>query len=594
MDGSRRLVSPLAAATPVTAHWAAMKTYETDVLVIGGGGAATASTIAAHDAGARTMMAVKGQFGVPGVRGAGATSNPKADFWTIRTVGPKGGLFNPPDETWQDMCQIGLGTADAKLCRIFVDEVSDAIKRLRGMGMRFQSKMLATMPATKESKGTNNIVQIQKAVIEGTQTQVLEHANLTDLLVEDERCIGAVGVTDFGEPFAIRAGAVVLATGGVGQLFQYSFNPPGNTGDGYAMALRAGAELFNMEFMQQGIATTWPTQAMVMLYEMPEPYKMFNRHGKHFIEDYLPAGLSVQEVSNLKAWHWPVSCRDASIHLDRAMHGEATAGRGTDHDAIFLDLSGAKRGFQPEVFEEYMTSVGIDLGRDLLQIQVHHHTSNGGVRIDERGQSRIRGLFACGETAGWQGADRLGGTMLGGSQVFGWRAGTEAAAVAKDRPQREFRSDELDQALLGIVRHAQESRGQTRPGELLAPLQREMWRKLLVERDAQQLKDARAEVERQRDVLAHDLRIVEPFDLALLFEQRNLLDVAETIIAAAELRTESRGSHYRSDYPERNDAEWLTNIFARREDGVVALRKQWVNEELGFEDMGKIRIMPWG
>ena len=78
----------------IAAHCRAMKTYETDVLVVGGGGAATASTIAAHDAGARTMMAVKGQFGVPGVRGAGATSNPKADFWTIRTVGPKGGLFN--------------------------------------------------------------------------------------------------------------------------------------------------------------------------------------------------------------------------------------------------------------------------------------------------------------------------------------------------------------------------------------------------------------------------------------------------------------------------------------------------------------------
>lgn len=571
-----------------------MKTYETDVLVIGGGGAATASTIAAHDAGARTMLAVKGRFGVPGVRGAGATSNPKADFWTIRTVGPKGGLFNPPDETWQDMCQIGLGTADAKLCRIFVDEVSEAIKRLRGMGMRFQSKMLATMPATKESQGTNNIVQIQKAVIQGTGTQVLEHANVTDLVVEGGRCLGAVGVTDFGEPFVVRAGAVVLATGGVGQLFQYSFNPPGNTGDGYAMALRAGAELFNMEFMQQGIATTWPTQAMVMLYEMPEPYRMFNRHGKHFIEDYLPAGSSLQEVSNLKAWHWPVSCRDASIHLDRAIHGEAVAGRGTDHDAIFLDLSGARRGFQPEVFEEYMASVGIDLGRDLLQIQVHHHTSNGGVRIDEHAHSKVVGLFACGETAGWQGADRLGGTMLGGSQVFGWRAGAKAADIAKDRPQRDFSASELEHFLLGDVRRAQESRGQTRPGDLLGPLQREMWRNLLVERDAGQLAAARATIEQQRAAMASDLRIAEPFDMALYYEQRNLLDVAEVIVAAAEMRTESRGSHYRSDYPERNDAEWMTNIFVRRDDRGLALRKEWVNAEVGFEDVGKIRIMPWG
>ena len=412
----------------------AIKTYETDVLIVGGGGAATAATISAHELGARTTMAVKGRFGIPGVRGAGATSNPLADFWTIRTVGPKGGLFNPPDAVYRDMVQSGLGMADAALCRIFVDEVSEAIARLRSMGMYFQSKMLAVMPAHTKSGGTNNIVAIQKAVIDGTNTQVVEHANLTDLLVDNGRCYGAVGVDDDGQPFVIYAGAVILATGGVGQLFKYSFNPPGNTGDGYAMALRAGAELFNMEFMQQGLATTWPCQAMVMLYEMPEPYRMFNREGKSFIQNYLPEGVSLEEVSRYKAFHWPVSCRDASVHLDRAIHGEVLAGRGTENDAVFLDLSSARRGFLPEMFVDYMNGFEIDLKRDLLQIQNHHHTSNGGVRVDTDCQSRVRGLFAAGETMGYQGADRLGGTMLGGSQVFGWRAGKRAGEVAKDGP----------------------------------------------------------------------------------------------------------------------------------------------------------------
>jgi fumarate reductase (CoM/CoB) subunit A len=573
-----------------------MKTYETDVLVVGGGGAATAATIAAHDAGARTMLAVKGRFGVPGVRGAGATSNPKADFWTIRTVGPQGGLFNPPDATWRDMCQAGLGTADARLCKIFVEEVTDAIKRLRSMGMRFQSKMLATMPATDESKGTNNIVQIQKAIIEGTNTQVLEHANLTDLVVDGGRCFGAVGVDDEGEPFVVYAGAVVMATGGVGQLFRYSFNPPGNTGDGYAMALRCGAQLFNMEFMQQGLATTWPTQAMVMLYEMPEPYRLFNREGRAFVQDYLPDGMDLQEVSALKAEHWPVSCRDAAIHLDRAIHGEAAAGRGTDHDAVFLDLSRARRGFQPEVFEAYMRSVGIDTSTDLLQVQIHHHTSNGGIRIDEHGQSSVSGLFACGEAAGWQGADRLGGTMLGGSQVFGWRAGTRAADIARDRPQRELRPDELEVLLLERLRKGKESRGSTRPADLLPSLQRQMWSCLLVERDAEGLGRAQAFVRAQRARLEDDLRLAEPFDVPLWFEQRNLLDVAELIIAAATTRTESRGSHFRADHPERDDARWLTNIFVTRaDDGALRLEKRWVNEAAGWEDLpGDIRIRPWG
>jgi L-aspartate oxidase len=574
-----------------------MKTYETDVLIIGGGGAATAATISAHEAGAKVTMAVKGRFGVAGVRGAGATSNPLADFWTIRTVGPKGGLFAPPDAVYRDMIQTGLGMADPKLCRIFVDEVSEAINRLRSMGMTFQSKMLAVMPAVAKSGGTNNIVAIQKAVIEGTNTQVIEHANLTDLLVDKGRCYGAVGVDDDGAPFVIYAGAVILATGGVGQLFKYSFNPPGNTGDGYAMAMRAGAELHNMEFMQQGLATTWPCQAMVMLYEMPEPYRMFNRHGKSFIKDYLPDGVTLEQVSKNKAWHWPVSSRDGAIHLDRAIHGEALAGRATENDAVFLDLSSARRGFLPEMFVDYMAKFDIDLKRDLLQIQNHHHTSNGGVRVDTDCHSSVRGLFAAGETLGYQGADRLGGTMLGGSQVFGWRAGKRAAEVAKDGPGMRAGDDELDRLIRQPLARLGESKGDRRPSDLLRPLQQKMWAELLVEKDAPSLADALAYVVDDRARLSAGVRIVEPMDYALAMEHRNLLDVAEAIIRAASMRTESRGSHYRSDFPQRDDANWLSNIFITRKPGdtELTLTKRWVAEETGWTDQpGDVRILPWG
>jgi L-aspartate oxidase len=570
-----------------------MKTYETDVLIVGGGGAATAAAISAHDAGARTTLAVKGQFGVPGVRGAGATSNPLADFWTIRTVGPKGGLFNPPDLVLRDMVQVGLGMADAKLCRVFVDEVADAIKRLTSMGLRFQSKMLAVIPAVSSSGGTNNIVAIQRAVIEKTGTEVIEHANLTDLLVESGRCFGAVGVHDSGEPFVVRAGAVILATGGVGQLFRYSFNPPGNTGDGYAMALRAGAELFNMEFMQQGLATTWPCQAMVMLYEMPEPYRLFNRDGKSFVHSYLPAGVTLEDVSKQKASHWPVSCRDHAIHLDRAIHGEALAGRATLRDGVYLDLSSARRGFLPEMFVHYMARFGIDLTRDLLQIQNHHHTSNGGVRVDMDGQSRVHGLFAVGEVMGYQGADRLGGTMLGGSQVFGFRAGKKAAGVARERPDFSVTTALMDELLTEPLARIEEASGPMRPGDLLEPLQRKMWAELLVEKDAASLRDALQFVLDDRDRLATRIRAVEPMDRVLALEHRNLLDVAEAILRAATMRTESRGSHYRSDYPERDDAQWLTNLFVTRRDGELFLEKKWVNDE--WSDRPEdLRIQPWG
>ncbi len=569
-----------------------MKRFETDVLIVGGGGAATASTISAHDNGARTMLAVKGRFGVPGVRGAGATSNPIGDYWTIRTVGPEGSFFNPPSQVYQDMLQTGLGMADPALCRIFVSEVGDAIKRLRQMGMQFKSKILATMEANPAAGGTNSIVAIQKAAIEETNTKVLEQANVVDLVVRDGRCLGAVGIDDAGEPFLIEAGAVILAAGGVGQLFRYSFNPPGNTGDAYAMALRAGAELFNMEFMQQGLATTWPTQAMVMLYEMKKPYRLLNAHGKAFVEQYLPEGVSLEDVSRFKAWHWPVSCRDAAIHLDRAIKGEVLKGRATQHDGIFLDLSEADRGFEPELFVRFMQSKGIDVRRDLVQVQVHHHTSNGGIRIDTDAQTRITGLFAVGEAAGWQGADRLGGTMLGGSQVFGWRAGAKAAQVAAARPNVSLGSD-ATAPLVEVLARFSECGGQKRPCDLRSGLQQAMWETLIVEKDAESLSRARNYLTDDRELLTRNLRIADPSDLAIAFEHRNLLDVAEVIIQAATTRTESRGSHFRKDYPRRDDTNWLTNLFATRQNGQLDLRCEWIGQ--GWVDQaGDVRIKPWG
>jgi fumarate reductase (CoM/CoB) subunit A len=540
------------------------------------------------------MLAVKGRFGVPGARGAGATSNPLADFWTIRTVGPKGSFFNSPEAVLADMLQTGLGMADPSLCRVFVDEVGDALHRLEEMGMRFRSRVLATMGADPAAGRTNGIVAVQKALIESAGTEVLEQANVADLIVENGRCLGAVGIEDAGEPFVIEAGAVILATGGMGQLFHLSFNPPGNTGDGQAMALRAGAELFNMEFMQQGLATTWPVQAMVMLYEMAEPYRLVNALGQSFVEGYLPESVTLEEVSRQKALHWPVSCRDATIHLDRAIKGEVLAGRGTPQCGIFLDLSRAERGFQPQLFIDFMRSRGIDVKRDLVQVQVHHHTCNGGIRVDAHGQTRVAGLFATGEAAGWQGADRLGGTMLGGSQVFGRRAGKKAASVSAARRAAPL-GERAAEPLLERIARLREARGTRRPGELRPALQRTMWETLIVEKSEESLALARRFVAAERERLERDLRIAEPADLVLALEHRNLLDVAETIIEASAMRTESRGSHYRSDHPLRDDAAWLTNLFVTRDGGRLELHLRWVAEEHGWVDRpGDVRLKPWG
>lgn len=540
------------------------------------------------------MLAVKGRFGVPGVRGAGATSNPLGDFWTIRTVGPKGGFFNPPDAVFADMIQSGLGLADPDLCRIFVDEVSEAVSRLQTMGMQFESKMLATMEGRASKEKTNRIVAIQKAIIEETGTQVLEQANLTDLVVDGGRCVGAVGIDDQGQPFVVEANAVIVATGGVGQLFKYSFNPAGNTGDGYAMAMRAGADVFNIEFMQQGLATTWPQQAIVMLYDMEEPYRLLNADGQAFLKDYYPDHEAMLEGCHLKSAHWPVSCRDSSFHIDRAIKTEVLQGRGTVNDAVYLDLSTARRGFKHELFEEFMASRGIDIKNDLLQVQIHHHSSNGGIRIDRNAESTLPGLYAVGEASGWQGADRLGGTMLGGSQVFGWRAGHHAGDACNSRANTTI-PDDVAEGYFDALRRFQSAKGKSGIKILREELQNRMWQLLTVEKDAQTLDEARTYIRKDRERLVHDLAIGDAIDYALAYEQCNLHDVAEAIIEASDFRTESRGPHFRSDYPDRDDENWMTNIFATHVDGQLKLRRHWINADRGWEDRkGDIRIRPWG
>ncbi|MGH8166473.1 MAG: hypothetical protein ACREQ1_04500, partial [Woeseiaceae bacterium] len=214
--------------------------------------------------------------------------------------------------------------------------------------------------------------------------------------------------------------------------------------------------------------------------------------------------------------------------------------------------------------------------------------------IDRNAESTLAGLYAVGEASGWQGADRLGGTMLGGSQVFGWRAGHHAGDACNSLMNPGI-PDETAEAFFGTLRSLQAAKGTVGIETMRAELQDTMWRLLTVEKDAEMLDEARTYIRQDRERLANQLAIGEPLDYALAYEQCNLHDVAEAIIEASDLRTESRGPHCRSDYPKRDDQNWLTNIFATHVGGRLNLRRHWINEDHGWQDRrGDIRIRPWG
>ena len=166
--------------------------------------------------------------------------------------------------------------------------------------------------------------------------------------------------------------------------------------------------------------------------------------------------------------------------------------------------------------------------------------------------------------------------------------------MACSRPNVRLSDSELEPVTEQIASFC-EAAGGRRPSALREDLQRVMWETLIVEKDAESLARAREAIVRHRQHLADDLYIAAPFDLALSFEHLNLLDVAEVIVEAASARTESRGSHYRSDYPSRDDNTWLTNLLVSRRNGTLRLDRHWISQERGWVDQKEdVRIVPWG
>lgn len=556
------------------------ETRDVDVLVIGGGGAGARAALEASGAGAGVVLAVKGKFGITGVRGAGATgyrgngrpmhlfSGPKVILGSKDSPGTYSNVPLGPDDEQraflQRTIQAGLGMADRNLARVLVEGAPEAKQDLdrRGLLLEKSSRLeclIAPMPG---------LAYAVKAVPE---IEVLEETMVTGLLSQDGICRGAVGLNEStGEPVIVRAKSTILATGGTGQLFRFSFHPSCVTGDGYAIGYEAGAELMNMEFGQVFVATVYPNIDSVPYVVWKSHPKVLNVRGDEFIHAYLPPGITLSESMDQKLQHGPFSSRDASRYLEIAMIEETRAGRANENNGFFLEIKGLNLGKADEGnwIRNWLEFRGIDLRKDHLEINVAYHCSNGGFRIDENGQTTLRGLYAVGEAAsGPYGADRLGGAMMTSSQVFGARAGKDAASKAKVMKTWLDVDSRVVSSQIERIEHLRNSAGTQKPQPLMDILKKAAWEKLLVVRTHDELCQFLKEVERIRETVLHDLSIQGAGDLVKALELKNLLQTGEMIARAALMRTETRGSHYREDYPSRNDVDWLKSITFNHREG---------------------------
>ncbi|HYL81678.1 MAG TPA: FAD-binding protein [Candidatus Acidoferrum sp.] len=561
-----------------------ISTVSADVLVIGGGGMAGRAAIEASRHGARVTMVMKGVFGKSGTSAAKVA---EAAGYNVAD-----GLVDPadtPEEHFKDILAAAAGTCDERLARLVAEGAPGTLRELEGMGVPFHmdgdhylevTGCFATRPRMHIIPGhAEPIVAAQRREILGCGVPIHEQTMITSLLVQDGACLGAVGLDARGDLTVFQAAATVLGTGGAGRLFLHNLNPADITGDGYALGYRAGAELVNMEFMQTGPGIVHPVHNTLNAWLLALYPRLSNGPGEEFLERYLPADWSARQCLDSRSGHYPFSVYDGSQYFDIAIQKELTAGRGTPRHGVYLDLSGTREEDIPDtprgrdarrlygITRQWIQKThGVDIAEQPIEIACFGHAINGGLRIEPSAESTVSCLYAGGETAGGpHGADRLGGNMNLTCQVFGKLAGRSAAERARERGVPS-----ISAALLASEADRLEKlgahRGSLTPPGLKRRLQECMWRHLLVVRSDTSLRACLAEVDDLRGQMA-DLSMEGPAQLAGALELESLLSVAEIMARAALLRTESRGSHYREDYPQRDDRTWMKSIVTRRVDG---------------------------
>ncbi len=592
------------------------QTFEYDVLVIGAGGAGLRAAIEASAAGCKTGLVCKSLLG------------------KAHTVMAEGGIaaalatMDSRDSWRQHFCDTMIGGNFAnhwRMAQIHAQQAPDRVRELEKWG--------AVFDRTSDGKGNINVRHfgghtykrlahvgdrtgleiIRSLQDKGVHSGIEVHMECTlySLLKDGERVAGAYGYfRETGRPVLFKAKSVILATGGIGKLYRINSNSWECTGDGFALAYLAGADLADMEYIQfHPTGMVWPPSVRGLLITegvRGEGGVLKNNKGERFMFKYIPPkykGIYADTEEEADAWFKKVvveGWKEETVKdrkppelmsrdvVARAVWTEIKEGRGTEHGGVYLDIASRRTNEDikkklPSMYHQFKQLADVDITKVPMEMAPTCHYMMGGIKVDPETQmSTVPGLFAAGEcSAGMHGSNRLGGNSLSDLVVFGKLAGEHAAAYAKKAPVPKVDSSVLPCLDQEMNRPFEKTGGET-SYRVLADLQLVMERGAGMYREEPLLDQALLELvslkERWAGISAEGNRLFNP-GWHVVMDLRNLLIVGEAVARAAKERKESRGGHTRTDY-----ANYSLELAKKR----MVIRKKGDSMEVAKEDLPQI------
>jgi succinate dehydrogenase / fumarate reductase, flavoprotein subunit len=590
---------------------AEFQTIDHDVLVIGAGGAGLRAAIEASAGGVSVGLVCKSLLGkahtvmAEGGIAAALANVDERDNWRVHFADTmRGGQYV---NNWR-MAQLHAQEAPARVRELEAwGAVFDRTPDGRILQRNFGGHRYPRLAHVGDRTGLEMIRTLQDHGIH-QGIEVYMECTVVRLLKDGDRVVGAFAYyRDRGRFVVFRAKAIVLATGGVGKAFKITSNSWEYTGDGHTLAYDAGAELQDMEFVQfHPTGMIWPPSVRGILVTegvRGEGGVLLNSKGERFMFNDIPEPYRNQTAKDPEeGWRYCLGDKNANRppelltrdHVARCIVREVKEGRGSPHGGVWLDISWIKAKVAnapdhikrklPSMYHQFKELGNIDITTEPMEVGPTTHYIMGGIRVDGDSQmSRVPGLFACGECAvGINGANRLGGNSLSDLLVFGKRAGEYAAKFAKTQSAGQVRQETLDETARMALAPLDSATGTEGPYQIQQDLQAMMQDLVgIVRREDEMLRALEglaALKKRAAQVKVPGNREYNPgWHTAL--DLHNLLTVSEAITRAALLRKESRGGHFRDDFPDKAGPFAKINLLARKgSDGQMQLEQAPIPE----------------